>query len=133
MGKPGKKPAQVKEKGTQEKDPTPQVRTEKESNTPSEEQNEQQRFKQLEEVLITKKKKLEACRAKTREKSLKQKIEEAEAEIRMLNEEIQKETDEVTILDPTSATKSFEGKEVHNPISTIDTESPLLVDIQLAK
>ena len=40
---------------------------------------EEQRLKELEEQVLRKKKELEECRARAREKSLKQRIEEAEA------------------------------------------------------
>ena len=49
-------------------------------------ESKEQRLKNLEEQVLRKQKELEECRARAREKSLKQRIEEAEATLRELNE-----------------------------------------------
>jgi seryl-tRNA synthetase len=50
-------------------------------------------------VLRKQKKKLEECRARAREKSLKQRIEEAEVTLRELNEQLQSASHEVINLE----------------------------------
>jgi seryl-tRNA synthetase len=50
---------------------------------------EEQRLKELEEQVLRRQKELEECRAKAREKTLKQRIEEAEVNLRNLNEQLQ--------------------------------------------
>ena len=49
---------------------------------------EQQRLKELEEQVLRKQKELEECHARAREKSLKQRIQEAKATLRELNEQL---------------------------------------------
>lgn len=72
--------------------------------------------------------------SKNKRKSLKQKIEEAEATLRRLNEEIENESNEVIITDePHSAAKSSQEKDSQATFTTIDTDSPLAINIQLAK
>jgi hypothetical protein len=56
---------------------------------------EEQRLRELEEQVLSRKKELEECRARAREKTLKQRIEEAEATLRNLNEQLQSENHEV--------------------------------------
>jgi hypothetical protein len=48
----------------------------------------EQRLKELEEQVLQRQKELEECRAKAREKTLKQRIEEAEVTLRNLNEQL---------------------------------------------
>jgi uncharacterized protein YPO0396 len=51
---------------------------------------EEQRLREFEEQVLRRQKELEECRAREREKTLKQRIEEAEATLRNLNEQLQK-------------------------------------------
>lgn len=113
--------APADETRTQEKDSAQdkEAEVEIEQNQENEERHEERRLKELKEELINKNKQLEEARAKTREKSLKQKIEEAEAAVRRLNEEIENES-EVIIQDPISASKSTQEKEVQHPIVVAD-------------
>ena len=68
---------------------------------------EEQRLKELEEQVLRKQKELKECHARAREKSLKQTIEEAEATLRELNEQLQSASHEVIHLDePNSARKA---------------------------
>jgi t-SNARE complex subunit (syntaxin) len=56
---------------------------------------EEQRLKKLEKQVLRRQKELEECRARAREKTLKQRIEEAEATLRNLNEQLQNANYEV--------------------------------------
>lgn len=97
-------------------------------------EEEERRLKELENQLQIKKKELEECRAKQREKSLKQKIEEAEATLRRLNEEIQSTNNEVINIDePSSAAKASQEKISQKSFTSIDTDFPLSINLQLAK
>ena len=64
--------------------------------------------------MLRKQKELEECHTRAREKSLKQRIEEAEATLRELNEQLQSERHEVIHLEePNSATKVSQIKNSH--------------------
>ena len=68
---------------------------------------EEQRLKELKEQVLRKQKELEECRARVREKSLKQRIEKAKATLRELNEQLQSTSHEVINLEePNSAMKA---------------------------
>jgi t-SNARE complex subunit (syntaxin) len=94
---------------------------------------EEQRLKELEEQVLRKQKELEECRARAREKSLKQRIEEAEASLRKLNEQLQNASHKVIHLDePNSATKASQEKNSQKSFISIDTTSLLSINLQLA-
>jgi exonuclease VII large subunit len=91
---------------------------------------EEQRLKELEDQVIRKQKELEECRAGAREKSLKQRIEEAEATLHKLNEQLQNASHEVIHLDePNSATKDSHEKNSQKSFISIDTSSPLSINL----
>jgi exonuclease VII large subunit len=95
---------------------------------------EEQRLKELKEQVLRKKKELEECRTRAREKSLKQRIEEAEATLRKLNEQLQNASHEVIHLDePNSATKASHEKNFQKTFISIGTSSPLSINLQLAQ
>ena len=72
--------------------------------------------------MLRKQKELEECRARAREKSLKQRTEEAEATLRELNEQLQNASHEVIHLDePNSATKASQEKNFQKSFISIDT------------
>ena len=91
---------------------------------------EEQRLKELEEQVLRKKKEIEECRARAREKSLKQRIEEAEATLRELNKQLQSASHKVINLEePNSATKASQEKISQKSFISIDTSSPLLINL----
>ena len=84
--------------------------------------------------MLRKQKELEECRTRTREKSLRQRIEEAKATLRELNEQLQSASYEVIHLeDPNSATKASQEKNSQKSFISIDTSSPLSINLQLAQ
>ena len=84
--------------------------------------------------MLRKQKELEECRARAREKSLKQKIEEAKATLHELNEQLQSASHEVINLEePNSATKASQEKNSQKSFISIDTSSPLPINLQLAQ
>jgi len=94
---------------------------------------EEQRLKELEEQVLRKQKELEECSARAREKSLKQRIEEAKATFQELNEQLQSASHEVIHLDePNSATKASQEKNPQKSFISINTSSPLSTNLQLA-
>jgi len=85
----------------------------------------ERRLKELEDQVSRKQKELEECHARAREKSLKQRIEEAEATLRELNEQLQSASHEViNIEDPNVATKVSKDKNSQKSFISIDTSSP---------
>jgi hypothetical protein len=71
---------------------------------------------------------------KSKRKSLKQRIEEAEATVRELNEQLQNASHEVIHLnEPNSATKASQEKNSQKSFISIDTSSPLSINLQLAQ
>ena len=96
-------------------------------------EDEEQRLKELEQVL-RKQKELEECRMRAREKSLKQRIEEAEATPCELNDQLQSASHEVINLEePNSATKASQEKNSQKSFISIDTSSPLSTNLQPAQ
>jgi exonuclease VII large subunit len=94
---------------------------------------EEQRLKELEQVL-RKQKELEECRTRVGEKSLKQRIEEPKATLRELNEQLQSASHEVINLEePNSATKASQEKNSLKSFISIDPSSPLSINLQLAQ
>jgi len=88
---------------------------------PSSEAKEQ-RLKELEDRVLRKQKELEECHARAREKSLKQRIEEAEATLRELIEQLQSASHKViNIEDPNSATRFSQEKNSQKSYISIDT------------
>ena len=84
--------------------------------------------------MLRKQKELEECRARAREKSLKQRIEEAEATLRELNEQLQSASHEVIHSEePNSTTKASQEKNSQKSFISIDTSSPLSINLQLAQ
>ena len=84
--------------------------------------------------MLRKQKELEEYRIRAREKSLKQRIEEVEAILRELNEQLQSASHEVIHLeDPNSATKVSQEKNSLKSFISIDTSSPLSINLQLAQ
>ena len=97
----------------------------KDQDQSSNNEEEERRLKLLEDELVQKQKELEACRLKTREKTLRQRIEEEDETLKRLNKEIENEKAEVEIIEePTSATKSNQDKNTKS-FMAIDTESLL--------
>jgi hypothetical protein len=95
---------------------------------------EEQRLKELQDQLQIKQKELELCRAKVREKSWRQKIEEAEASLRHLNEEIHSANQEVIHIDDIgSATIASQERSSQRPFIRIDPSSSLSTSLQLAQ
>jgi len=93
-------------------------------------ETKEQRLKELEEQVLRKQKELEECRARAREKSLKQRIVEAKATLRELNEQLQSASHEVIHLDePNSATKASQEKNSQKSFISIDTCSPLSINL----
>jgi len=91
---------------------------------------EEQRLKEIEEQVLRKQKELEECRARTREKSLKQRIEEAKATLHELNEQLQSAGHEVIHLEePNSANKASQEKNSKKSFISIDTSSPLSINL----
>jgi exonuclease VII large subunit len=83
--------------------------------------------------VLRKQKKLEECHAIPRKKSLKQRIEEAKATLRELNEQLQNASHEVIHLDePISTTKASQEKNSQKSFISIDTSSPLSINLKLA-
>jgi seryl-tRNA synthetase len=81
--------------------------------------------------VLRKQKELEECRTRAREKSLKQIIEEAEATLRNLNKQFQSASHEViNIEDPNSATKVSQERNSQKSFISIDTSSPLSINLQ---
>ena len=90
--------------------------------------------KELDEQVLRKQKELEECHARAREKSLKQRIQEAKATLRELNEQLQNASHEVIHLDElNSATKASQEKNFQKSFISIDTSSPLSINLQLAQ
>jgi fatty acid-binding protein DegV len=84
--------------------------------------------------VLRKQKELEECRARAKEKSLKQRIEEAKATLRELNEQLQNTSHEVIHLDESnSATKASHEKNSQKSFISIDTSSLLSINLQLAQ
>lgn len=78
-------------------------------------------------------KELKECRAITREKSIKQKI-EAMATLRHLNEQIQTASHEViNVDDPNSTAKASQEISSQRSFISIDTSCPLSINLQLAQ
>ena len=70
-------------------------------------ETEEQRLRELEDQVLRKQKELEECRTRAREKSFKQRIEEVEATLRELNEQLQSASHEViNVEEPNSTTKA---------------------------
>ena len=83
---------------------------------------------------MRKQKELEEYHIRAREKSLKQRIEEVEATLCELNEQLQSASHEVIHLeDPNSATKVFQERNPQKSFISIDTSSPLSINLQLAQ
>ena len=84
--------------------------------------------------MLRKKKELEEYRARAREKSLKQRIEEVKATLRELNEQLQSASHQVTNLEePNLATKASQEKNSQKSFISIDTSSPLSTNLQPAQ
>ena len=136
MGRPNKK---VTTRVTEDDPPTVEDQslkkdTPQDPNSSKASEAEDQRLKELEEQVLRKKKELEECHARAREKSLKQRIEEAEATLRELNEQLQSASHEVIHLDePNSATKSSQEKNSQKSFISIDTSSSLSINLQPAQ
>jgi hypothetical protein len=95
---------------------------------------EERRLKELEDQVSRKQKELEECRVRAREKSVKQRIEEAEATLCELNEQLQSASHEdVNIEDPNSATNVSQEKISQKSFVSIDTSSPLSINLQLGQ
>jgi seryl-tRNA synthetase len=95
---------------------------------------EEQRLKELEEQVLRNQIELEECHARAREKSLKERIEEAEATLRELNEQLQSASHEVIHLDePNSATKTSQEKNSQKSFISTGTSSPLSINLQLTQ
>ena len=91
-------------------------------------ETEEQRLRELEDQVLRKQKELEECHTRAREKSLKQRIEEVEATLCELNEQLQSASHEVIHLeDPNSATKVSQEKNCQKSFISIDTSSPLSI------
>ena len=75
---------------------------------------------------MRKQKELEEYRTRVTEKSLKQRIEEAEATLHELNEQLH-------LKDPNSAIKASQEKNSQKSFISIDTSSPLSINLQLAQ
>ena len=136
MGRPNKKVTT----GVTEDDPPTVEDQSLEKDTPQDPNSsktseaEEQRLKELEEQVLRKQKELEECHTRAREKSLKQRIEEAKANLRELNEQLQNACHEVIHLDePNSATKASQDKNSQKSFISIDTSSPLSINLQLAQ
>ena len=95
---------------------------------------EEQRLKELEEQVLSKQKEREECRIRAIEKSLRQRIEEAKATLHELNEQLQSVSHEVINLeDPNSATKVSQERNPQKSFISIDTSSPLSINLQLTQ
>ena len=95
---------------------------------------EEQRLKELEEQALRKLNELKECRARARVKFLKQRIEEAKATLRELNEQLQSASHKVILLEePNSTTKASQEKNSQKSFISIDTISPLSINLQLAQ
>jgi seryl-tRNA synthetase len=80
--------------------------------------------------MLRKQKELEECRTRARENSLKQRIEEAEATLHELNEQLQSTSHKVINLEePNSATKASQEKISQKSFISIDTSSPLSINL----
>ena len=101
MGRPNKKvTTRVTEDGPPiVEDQSLEKDTPQDPNSSKASEAEDQRLKELEEQVLRKQKELEKCRARAREKALKQRIEEAKATLRELNEQLQSASHEVVHLD----------------------------------
>ena len=79
--------------------------------------------------MLRKQKELEECRARAREKSLKQRIEEVKATLRELNEQLQSASNHVINLEePNLATKASQEKNSQKSFISIDTSSSLSIN-----
>jgi t-SNARE complex subunit (syntaxin) len=95
---------------------------------------EEQRLKELEEQFLRRQKELEECRARAREKTLKQRIEEAEVTLRNLNEQLQNANHEVMNQEESHpATRISQERNIQKTFISIDTSSPLSTNLQLAQ
>jgi exonuclease VII large subunit len=84
--------------------------------------------------VLRKQKELEEWCTRAREKSLKQKIEETEATLRELNEQLQNASHEVIHLEePNSATKVSQEKNFQKSFISIDISSPLSINLHLSQ
>jgi t-SNARE complex subunit (syntaxin) len=91
---------------------------------------EEQRLKEFEEQVLRRQKELEECRAKAREKTLKQRIEEAEATLRNLNEQLQNANHEVMNQEESHlATRISQERNIQKSFISIDTSSPLSINL----
>ena len=89
---------------------------------------EEQGLRELKDQVLRKQKELEECRTIAREKSVKQRIEEAEATLRELNEQLQSASYQVINLEePNSAMKASQEKNSQKSFISIDTSSPLSI------
>ena len=132
MGRPNKK---VTTEVTEDDPPTVEDQS-LEKDTPQDPSSskaseaEEQRLKELEEQVLRKQNEPEECRTRAREKSLKQRIEEAEATLRELNKQLQSASHKVINLEePNSATKASQEKISQKSFISIDTSSPLLINL----
>ena len=126
MGRPNKKVTTgvTKDDPPTVEDQSLEKDTPEDPNSSKASEAEDQRLKELEEQVLRKQKELEECRARAREKSLKQRIEEAKATLRELNEQLQSASHEVIHLDePNSATKASREKNSQKSFISIDTSS----------
>jgi hypothetical protein len=95
---------------------------------------EEQRLKELEEQVLQRQKELEECRARPREKTLKQRIQEAEVTLRNLNEQLQNTNHEVMNQEELHpATRISQERNIQKAFISIDTSSPLSTNLQLAQ
>jgi t-SNARE complex subunit (syntaxin) len=91
---------------------------------------EEQRLKELEEQVLRRQKELEECRAKAREKTLKQRIEEVEATLRNLNEQLQNANHDVINQEELHpATRISQERNNQKSFISIDTSSPLSTNL----
>lgn len=121
MGWTNKKTTSAKDTGTQDKETPPgdEDKIFKGQNLTNSSEEEERRLKELEEELEAKNKELEACQARAREKSLKQRIEEAKDDGQ--SKEIENESNEVINIDELGSAAKGSQKKVpknHSPQST---------------
>jgi t-SNARE complex subunit (syntaxin) len=95
---------------------------------------EEQRLKELEEQVLRRQKELEEYRARAREKTLKQRIEEAKVTLRNLNEQLQNANLEVMNQEESHpAIRISQERNIQKTFISIDTSSPLSTNLQLAQ
>jgi hypothetical protein len=94
----------------------------------------EQRLKELEEQVLRRQKELEECHARAREKTLKQRIEEAEATLRNLNEQLQNANHEVINQEESHpVTRISQERNNQKSFISINTSSPLSTNLQLVQ